>query len=157
MTNELQLLIEALEKKKRILEEILEKSKEQNVIANAKSFDAESFDRLVDEKTGLLEQMDLTDSGFDAIFKTIRDELLANRASYKQEIGDMQRLIKETVDLGAQICASESRTKESMSAALGNRRHELIKQKVSSKSVKDYYKANTQLDYLVPYFIDQKK
>lgn len=157
MTNELQLLIESLKKKKGILEDILTKSRLQGEIASAENFDAEQFDLLVDEKSELLIQMEEVDQGFDATFKRIREELLSDKDTYKKEIVCMQELIRETVDLGAQIHATEVRTKDSMSYVLKNNRQELLKRKASSKSVRDYYKANSQLDFVGSYFIDQKK
>lgn len=157
MTNELQLLIEALEKKKNVLENILSKSKEQGEVATAQNFDVEQFDRLVDDKSELLDQMEQIDQGFDAVYHRIKDELVNNQAAYKQEIGRLQQLIKETIDLGAQIHATENRTKDSMSNALLNSRQELVKRRTTSKSVMDYYKANSQTTFLDPYFIDQKK
>lgn len=157
MTNELQLLIESLEKKKGILSDILTKSRLQGEIASSDDFEAEQFDLLADEKAELIIQMDEVDQGFDATFNRIRDELLSNKDKYKKEIGCMQGLIRETVDLGAQIHATEARTKDSVSRVLKNNRQELLKRKNSSKSVRDYYKANSQLNFVGSYFIDQKK
>lgn len=157
MTNELHLLIESLEKKKGILSDILTKSRLQGEIASADDFEAEQFDMLADEKSELLILMDELDQGFDAIFNRIRDELLSNKDKYKKEIGRMQELIRETVDLGAQIHATEARTKDSVSRVLKSNRQELLKRKTSSKSVRDYYKANSQLNFVGSYFIDQKK
>lgn len=157
MKNELQLLIESLEKKKVVLNSILVKSKEQEKTAVAESFDVEKFDRLVDEKADLLLQMDKLDQGFDAVYTPIKKELVDGKDLYKTEIGHMQKLIRETVDLGAEIHVTEARTKERMSKALQNSRRELRKQKVSTKSVRDYYKANSQLSHTNSYFIDKKK
>lgn len=157
MTNELQLLIESLEKKKGILSDILTKSRLQGEIVSADDFEAEQFDLLADEKSELIGQMDDLDQGFDATFRRIKDELLSDKDRYKKEISRMQGLIRETVDLGAQIHATELRTKDSVSRVLKNNRQELLKRKNSSKSVRDYYKANSQLDFVGSYFIDQKK
>lgn len=157
MTNELQLLIESLEKKKEILTDILTKSRLQGEIALADNFEAEQFDLLVDEKSELLIQMDEVDQGFDATFNRIREELLSDKDTYKKEIARMQELIRETVDLGAQIHAMEARTKDSVSRIIKVNRQELLKRKAASKSVGDYYKANRQLDFVGSYFIDQKK
>lgn len=157
MTNELQLLIESLEKKKGILSDILTKSRLQGEIVSADDFEAEQFDLLADEKAELIIQMDEVDQGFDATFNRIREELLSNKDKYKKEIACMQKLIRETVDLGAQIHATEARTKDNVSRVLQNNRQELLKRKNSSKSVRDYYKANSQLNFVGSYFIDQKK
>jgi len=157
VTNEIQLLMDSLEKKKGILKDILTKSRQQGKIASSEKFDMEQFDQLVDEKADLIDQMDEMDRGFDATFNRIREELLSNKDAYKKEIACMQDLIKETVDLGAQIHATEARTKESMERALKINRQELLKRRTSSKSVRDYYKANSQLNFAGSYFIDQKK
>ena len=68
MTNELQLLIEALEKKERILRQILDKSKIQLNVAEAETLDVERFDKLVDDKASLLEEMVKLDEGFDSTY-----------------------------------------------------------------------------------------
>lgn len=157
MTNELQLLIEALEKKKGVLSDILAKCEEQKALAGAPKLDLEQFDRLVDDKTDLLAKMEQIDQGFDMVYHRIKDALLANKQSYKCEIERLQQLIKDTLDLGAQIHTTEARTKDSMSNALLASRQELVKKRVTSKSVMDYYKANSQMSVMDPYFIDKKK
>lgn len=157
VTNELQLLIESLEKKKTILNEILTRSRMQGELALAEPFDAQHFDLLVDEKSELLMQMDKLDQGFDAVYHRIKEELLCGKDAYKAEIADMQQLIGETIELGAGIHATEARTKESVGNALKNSRQELKQRRVLSKSVMDYYKASSQLGQMEPYFIDKKK
>lgn len=157
MTNELQLMSEALEKKKEILSAILEKSEKQRSLTLAEKFDAQEFDRLVDEKSDLLKQMEEMDQGFDALYQRIRSELQTDMKEYRDEIARLQTLIRETMDIGAQICACENRTKDSMQNALANSRKELVKRRVSSRSVMDYYKSSSQLAYTEPYFMDQKK
>lgn len=157
MTNELQLLIEALEKKKVVLTDILAKSEEQSKVANAPKFELEQFDALVNDKTDLLARLEQIDQGFDAVYHRIKEELVDKKQSYKTEIERLQQLIKDTLDLGAQIHATEARTKDSMSNALLTSRQELVKKRVTSKSVMDYYKANSQMSIMDPYFIDKKK
>lgn len=157
MTSELQLLIEALEKKKGVLGDILIKSEEQKELVGAPKLDMERFDRLVDDKSDLLTQMEQIDQGFDAVYHRIKEELVDKKQSYKTEIERLQQLIKDTLDLGAQIHATEARTKDSMSNALLTSRQELVKKRVTSKSVMDYYKANSQMSAMDPYFIDKKK
>lgn len=157
MTNELQLLIEALEKKKIVLQDILRKSQEQNDVASLEKFDAEKFDQLMDDKTALLNQMEVLDDGFDAVYQRIKNEMLDKKDAYKTEITCMQQLIRETIALGAQIHTTEARTKEKLGVAIERSRRDLRRQKQSSQTVRDYYKANSQLKYTESYFIDQKK
>ena len=90
MTNELQLLIEALEKKERILRQILDKSKIQLNVAEAETLDVERFDKLVDDKASLLEEMVKLDEGFDSTYQRVKDELLTQKDRYKKEIVVLQ-------------------------------------------------------------------
>lgn len=157
MINELQILIESLEKKCAVLETILSDSKEQEVLTKAEEFDVERFDLLVEHKDELLKCMDDLDLGFDSLFSKVKDELLANTKSYTTEIKKMQNLITTTVDFGAQISATEMRTKNELSNSINRQRQILSKRRVSSKSVMDYYKTSNQLNNLQPFFLDQKK
>lgn len=157
MTNELQLLIDALAKKKMILQDILKKSEEQNEAASSDKFDAEQFDHLVDDKASLLQQMELIDDGFDAVYERIKDEMVQQKDVYKAEIAQLQCLIRETIDLGAKIHTTEVRTKARLETAIQQSRQDLQRQKQSSRTVMDYYKANSQMNYTESYFIDQKK
>lgn len=157
LTNELQILIESLEKKCSILEALLSDTKKQEEEAKKDDFDFEQFDLLVDHKDDLLQCMEELDQGFDSLFLRIQDELIMKQSQYKAEIKRMQELIKSTIDYGAQISTIELRTKEMLTNAISRKRKELSKRKISSKSVMDYYKSTNQLNNLQPYFLDQKK
>ena len=157
MTNELQILIESLKKKIGIMDNILLASKEQEKLANSIEFDSERFDELFDQKDVLLKEMGELDQGFDATFSRIRDELLDNKEKYRDEILQLQQLIRTTVDLGAEIAATESRTKDSLTNVMKRQKQDLAKRKVSSKTVMDYYKTSSQLNHVEPFFMDQKK
>lgn len=157
MTNELQMLIESLKKKIGIMDNILLASKEQEKLANSTEFDSERFDELFDQKDVLLKEMGELDQGFDATFSRIRDELLDNKEKYRDEILQLQQLIRATVDRGAEISATETRTKDSLSNVMKRQKQDLAKRKVSSKTVMDYYKTSSQLNHVEPFFMDQKK
>lgn len=157
MTNELQILIESLKKKIGIMDDILLASKEQEKLANSTEFDSERFDELFDQKDVLLKEMGELDQGFDTTFSRIRDELLDNKEKYRDEILQLQQLIRTTVDRGAEIAATESRTKDSLANVMKRQKQDLAKRKVSSKTVMDYYKSSSQLNHVEPFFMDQKK
>lgn len=157
MTNELQLLIETLERKERILQKILDKSKIQLEITEQEFLDAECFDQLVDDKEVLLEEMAKLDEGFDRTYERIRDELLQHKDEYKKEIALLQKLIAKGVDLGAQISATEGRTKDKLAGSLKRTKKELAKKRVSSKIATDYYKNTNNLKHMDSFFLDKKK
>ena len=157
MTNELQLLIEALEKKERILRQILDKSKIQLNVAEAETLDVERFDKLVDDKASLLEEMVKLDEGFDSTYQRVKDELLTQKDRYKKEIVVLQKLIENGVDLGAQISAAETRTKNKLSVSLARSKKELVQKRVSTKVASDYYKTSNNFKHASSFFLEKKK
>ena len=157
MTNELQLLIEALEKKEGILQEILSKSKAQLKVAEQETLDAERFDALVDDKAVLLEEMEKLDKGFDSTYQHIKEDLLTHKDKYKKEIAVLQKLISSGVDLGAQISATEGRTKDKLAVSLVRSKKELAQKRVSSKVATDYYKTSNNFKHASSFFLDKKK
>lgn len=157
MTNELQLLIEALEKKERILRQILDKSKIQLNVAEAETLDVERFDKLVDDKASLLDEMVKLDEGFDSTYQRVKDELLTQKDKYKKEIVVLQKLIENGVDLGARISAAETRTKNKLSVSLTRSKKELVQKRVSTKVASDYYKTSNNFKHASSFFLDKKK
>lgn len=154
MKNELQILIESLEKKIKILDEILAACKEQEKLSTPDAFDAEKFDGLFDQKEQLLTKMDELDQGFEATFSRIQEELLSDKEAYKVEIAKMQKLIRLTVDRGAEISTTEARTKDALSTIMQKQRQDLAKRAVSARTVMDHYKSVGQVQ---PFFMDQKQ
>lgn len=157
MTNELQLLIEVLEKKERILQQILDKSKIQLEVTEQDTLDVERFDELVDDKAVLLEEMTKLDEGFDQTYERIKEELLMHKDQHKKEIATLQKLISKGVDLGAQISATEGRTKDKLAVSLTRTKKELAQKRVSSKIATDYYKNTNNLKNMDSLFLDKKK
>ena len=157
MRNELQLLIESLEKKVRILEQILSISKKQYEVAGAEQFEPDDFDELVNQKDDLLKDMEQLDEGFDRTYQRIKDELPDKKELYRNEIASLQDLIKQTVDLGAQIHASEARAKERMAGAILRTKQEFNQRKVTARTVSDYYKTSNNIKYVDSIFLDKKK
>jgi len=157
VTNELQLLIEVLEKKERILRQILDKSKIQLNVAEAETLDVERFDKLVDDKASLLDEMVKLDEGFDSTYQRVKDELLTQKDKYKKEIVVLQKLIENGVDLGARISAAETRTKNKLSVSLTRSKKELVQKRVSTKVASDYYKTSNNFKHASSFFLDKKK
>lgn len=157
MKNEINILIESLEKKKEILNEILANSEKQFEIINSEQPDLEEFDRSVDQKTELVQKMDQNDQGFDRVFNRIKNALIDDQAQYSAEIRTMQGLIREILDLGSEIHNTETRTQASLGQYLKDNKSRLRKGRRDSKAVFDYYKQASQTKYVTPMFMDQKQ
>ena len=150
-------MIDSLIKKKSYLKEILEDSITQLEIVSSDDPNLEEFDFLVDHKSDLLEKIDRSDEGFDAIFKKIRNDLIEQKDRYTTEVRQMQDLIREILDLGSDIHKTEQQVKNKLSPVLKQYKDRLYKEKADGKAVMDYYKQANQMNYVSPAFLDQKK
>ncbi len=150
------ILLESLEKKKRILQQILKENAEQEKAVKVNG-SIEEFDRIVEEKSRLIFEMENLDSGFDKVYDRIRKELPDARDSYKEEIARIQRLISEITDLSVSIQTSEQRNKQFVESYFSYARGQIRQSKKSVRAANDYYKNMRQINYIDPQMMDSKK
>ena len=74
----LQIMIESLEKKIDVLDRVLELDKRQIAIALEQPFDLEKYDKTMDEKGVLIDELNRLDDGFTSTYERVRDEVQAN-------------------------------------------------------------------------------
>lgn len=149
-------LVESLQKKKSVLEAILQKNEEQfNTIREKQGLD--NFDRLVEEKSRLIEAMEKLDKGFENIYQRIRSELEGQKNRFGGEIGELQSLIVEITDLGVRIEASEARNKQAVERYFADARNEIQQSRKSVKAASDYYRSMSRVNYVDPQMMDRKK
>ena len=107
-TNYLQMMIDSLNKKKKILTRIVELNEEQDAILSETVLDDEAFDSNMKAKGDCIDGLDRLDEGFQALFNRVRDEINNNKAMYTEEIAVMKKLITEVTELGAKIERDDS-------------------------------------------------
>ena len=61
----LSIMIQSLQKKRKVLDEIIEKNKEQRRILEQEDLDADAFEQNVKLKSDLVDQIDFLDEGFE--------------------------------------------------------------------------------------------
>lgn len=157
MEQQLQLLIETLEKKKAVLARLIILNEEQTEILAADKFDLDTFNANTDAKAEQIEQLEKLDHGFDATFNRIREELLANQKQYAVQIKQMQKLIQETVDQGASVYTGEHRNKQMVERQFQMKRAEIKAGRSGSKAAYDYYRTMNKSKYIDSMYLDQKK
>lgn len=106
-----QILVESLEKKSRILDEIIKENEAQEALFKQGELDLEALDVSADRMGELAEKLELLDEGFEAVYDRIRDELIENKSIYRGEIRRMQELIGEITGKVAGINAARMRNK----------------------------------------------
>ena len=155
-TNYLQMMIDSLNKKKKILTRIVELNEEQDAILSEPVLDDESFDSNMKAKGDCIDGLDKLDEGFQSLFNRVRDELEVNKAIYTAEIASMKKLITEVTELGTKIEVQEARNKVKVEAMFRRERQEHKEAKRSASMAKSYYQSMSRMSD-EPQFMDTKQ
>ncbi len=151
------MLVQSLQKKNRLLDEIIEINRRQRDILDNPNADPDDFDKTVEEKSDRIEELDCLDDGFQEVFRGVKEELEQHKASYAAEITQMQQLIKDLTDKSASIQVQESRNKKLMEQKFTSVKKQAREVRKSQKVVNQYYKNMMKTNYIEPQFTDSKK
>lgn len=132
------ILHQSLERKKEYLNKLLQLTKKQAEIAGEKDFNEDAFEDVINEKDILINNINEIDKGFTSVYDRVRTEVLDNQDVYKKELLAIQELIRECVDLGMEIEATEKRNKALFEHVFA-RGFKGIKQVKQSKQVANRY------------------
>lgn len=155
--NYLQVLIESLQKKIMVLDQVEDKNRQQAELLKQENFGLKELDDLSEEKTVFIANLEKLDEGFELLYERIKEELLQNREKYTSEIKKLQSLISLITEKSISIQTMESRNKQLIEAKFRQEREQLHQQKSSTKVAQDYYKVMHQTSFVPPQFLDQKK
>ena len=108
------IMLQSLQKKEKVLNSIIQINKRQKDELENPSLDPDDFDKTVEEKSKLIEQLELLDNGFEKLYEKVREELQTNKELYKDEILKMQGCIRTLTDRSMEIQAQEARNKQLM-------------------------------------------
>ncbi len=153
----IQVLVESLEKKSRLLDEIIRENDAQEDILRQEELDMDALDASTDRISSLAENLDKLDDGFEAVYDRTREELIANKAAYRGEIAQMQKLIGEITDKVVRINAARMRNKMRAEQQFQKSRNQIGKAASKIKASKNYYNSMNNLHYVAPQFYDSKK
>ena len=76
-------LIQSLEKKKNLLDRIIEKNKEQSFLFTDESSDPDRLEENMEEKSNLVDQLNQLDEGFQQVYDRIKPILQLQKESYR--------------------------------------------------------------------------
>ncbi len=134
-------LVESLEKKNRVLDEILEKNKEQKELLSEDPFSFEKFDKNTEEKGVLIYRLNQLDEGFESLYTKVKAELDMYKDAYADKIRRMQELIREITDKSTTIQAEEARNKAALEQVFKSERDKLKSGRSGVKALKSYSQA----------------
>ncbi len=152
------MMVDVLKRKERILTDLLEKTREQEELLKQEEMDQERFHEILDEKGELIEELNEIDEGFDALFQKVEQEIRTRREQYRAHIAEMQKRIGVVSELGIQIQALESQNSEHLKVYLAAQRKRIREFHVNQKTASNYYQnmANTHRNEQSYYFNEKK-
>lgn len=153
----LDILVDSLHRKIELLDKITVLNRQQSEAINAEPANFEDFDRLVDEKDGLLQVLITLDEGFELTYEHIKEELPANQEKYSGYITQLQSLITEVMEKSTSAQAQEARNKQAVEDAFRKERKNLGQGRKSSRAAMDYYRSASKNNVIPPQFMDKKK
>lgn len=153
----LDILEQSLHKKIEVLDEIISKNEEQKVILDAEEFDLDAFDENTEAKSGLIDRLNLLDSGFEKVYERVKDELAGNKDIHAQQIKKLQDLIRDITEKSVFIQTMEQHNRSLVEAKFRKEREKIQLGKSSMRVAKQYYNNMNGLSTSEAYFLDSKK
>lgn len=155
--NYLNVLEESLEKKLQIMAKIQEYNLRQQEIFQSGDVNLDEFDKCVDQKGTLIEELMALDSGFETLYRNVEQELQNNRQKYAEEIKRLQELVARVTEESVTIQAQEARNKKQVEDYFRKERAGIAQNRKNSKAAFDYYKSMSGSGYATSQFYDNKK
>ena len=153
----IEILQRSLEKKSLVLDKIMEENRNMAVVAQAERFNPDKFDEIFDRKDALIRELNELDVGFRTVYAHVKEELANNKEEHKEEIANLQRLIKEVTDKSVAIQVEEKRNQNALNNRMDTFKKELCQTKNTRKIMANYFNNMTGRNVVEPQFMDKKK
>lgn len=157
LDNYLDIMIDSLEKKIKILTDIEDKSREQSEMIKSEEMLYADLDKNMDEKAEMIAQLDKLDEGFEALYSNIKDSLNERKEQHADKIRNIQSLIETVMAKSASIQVMEARNKAEIEQRLSAEKKNLRERRTVSKAAYNYYLSTNKIDVVTPQFMDKKK
>lgn len=144
MDDYVQIMLDSLQRKARILDILIEKNKQQRDIVADKTFEDINWDKfniLVAEKEAEINRIIDMDSGFQALYDKVSDQLKDNKDRYANQIKEMQNIIKTLEEKSIEIRTGEDRNRALIEQVMMGRKNTIRQARSSLKAVTSYYKS----------------
>lgn len=150
------MMLESLQKKEKVLISLLRKSEEQKEVLSAEEVDWDVFDQLTTDKGDLIDELLKLDEGFETLFERIKEPLTQKKDLYKTEIGFMQATIRSLTDNSAKLETLEQRNKKLVETRMAESRQSIKQSKLGSQAAMQYYQRMNRINTLDPQLMDKK-
>ena len=153
----LQIMIESLEKKIVVLDHIMELNVRQAELSSHQPMDMEAYDKTMDEKGKLIDEINKLDDGFTSTYELVKDVVQQEPGKYRDKVLKMQELIRVAVEKGVTIEAQEKRNRSALETVFRMKRTEIRQMKRSNTAALKYYKSMSKINEVDPQLMDKKK
>ena len=150
------MLVECLEKKNQILDNLTAINKKQTALIQNEDFSLTEFDKCVDEKGILIDNILKLDSGFEGLYNKVGKTVADNPSAYKGQLSKMQKLITEITEKSVSVQAEEERNKALIESRFNREKSRIKSGRSSSKVAMDYYNSMNKLNHIDSQFWDKK-
>lgn len=152
-----QILLQSLEKKNQILDDIIRENALQEEILKQEELDMDALDASLDRIGEFTEMLEKLDDGFEAVYDKVRTEIMTNKSRYQTEISRMQNDIQQITDKVVKINAARMRNQMRADAQFKKQAQKIRKAMSKTKASQNYYNSMNKLHYVAPQFYDSKK
>lgn len=150
------MLVECLEKKNQILDKLTELNKKQTNLIQDEDFSLSEFDKCVDEKGILIDNILKLDSGFEGLYNKVGKTVADNPSEYKEQLSAMQKLITKITEKSVSIQAEEERNKKLIESRFSREKSRIKSGRSQSRVALDYYNNMNKLNHVDSQFWDKK-
>lgn len=155
--NYLDVLEESLQSKLQIMAKIQEYNLCQQEILQAQEVDLQEYDKYVDKKGVLIDELLALDNGFETLYRNVEQELQGNRQKYAEQIRRLQELVTRVTEESVTIQAQEARNKQTVEGYFRKERSNIAQNRRNSKAAYDYYKSMSNSHVNSSQFLDSKQ
>lgn len=154
----LNIMVDTLKKKEILLNDLKKISLNQAEILEGKEFEADEFDKTIDQKQTKIDELLKLDEGFMEMYEKVKDTLTNDGKDYAPEIEQAKALIKKQTDISIELQAIEEKNRLKLSVHLAKGHQKGKDFRISSRTAAAYYKnmSNRHQDG-DSYFLDSKK
>lgn len=152
-----QILLQSLEKKNQLLDQMIRQNGVQEGILKQEEFDMDAFDEAIDKQSSYVDQLEKLDQGFEMVYDRFREELIENKERYRAEITRMKEQIQQITDKIVTLNAGNMRNKMLAENQFKKKRQEIGTGASKSRVARNYYNSMNNLNYVSPQFYDNKK
>lgn len=155
--NYLNVLEESLQNKLQIMAKIQEYNLCQQELFQTQDVDLEEYDKYVDRKSNLIDELVALDNGFETLYRNVEQELKDNRQKYGEQIKRLQELVTRVTEESVTIQAQEARNRQTVEGYFRKERSSLAQNRKNSKAAYDYYKSMSRSQINSSQFLDSKQ